>query len=119
MKFNEQILEQAIIELFTDEGYTSCKGKDLSREKSEVLLIDDLHQYLVNRYSITYNEVQTIIRMLKNITGTIYEANKAVFKMLSNGFIFNRKDRTQKDIFIEFMDFENPHNNNFKIVNQI
>ncbi|OOB77100.1 MAG: type I restriction endonuclease [Epulopiscium sp. Nuni2H_MBin001] len=119
MKFNEQILEQAIIELFTDEGYTSCKGKDLSREKSEVLLIEDLHQYLVNRYSITYNEVQTIIRMLKNITGTIYEANKAVFKMLSNGFIFNREDRTQKDIFIEFMDFENSHNNNFKIVNQI
>ncbi|OOB76770.1 MAG: type I restriction endonuclease, partial [Epulopiscium sp. Nuni2H_MBin003] len=119
MKFNEQTLEQAITELFTDEGYTSCKGKDRSREKSEVLLIEDLHQYLVNRYNITSNETQTIIRMLKNTTGTVYEANKAVCKMLSNGFIFNREDRTQKDIFIEFMDFENPHNNNFKIVNQI
>ena len=56
--------------------------------------------------------------MLRNTSGTLYEANKAIYKMLCDGFIFNREDRTQKDIFIELIDFENPANNIFKAVNQ-
>ena len=39
--------------------------------------------------------------MMRNISGTIYEANKAVFKLLCDGFILNREDRTQKDLYIE------------------
>ena len=38
--------------------------------------------------------------------------------MLCDGFILNREDRTQKDIFIELIDFEKPENNVFKAVNQ-
>ena len=45
--------------------------------------------------------------------------NKAVYKMISDGFILNREDRTQKDIFIELIDFDNIENNIFKIVNQV
>ena len=56
--------------------------------------------------------------MLRNTSGTLYEANKAIYKMLCDGFIFNREDRTQKDIFIELIDFEKPENNIFKAVNQ-
>ena len=43
--------------------------------------------------------------MLRNISGAIYEANKAVFKLLCDGFILNREDRTQKDLYIELIDF--------------
>ena len=56
--------------------------------------------------------------MLRNIGGTIYEANKTVFKLISDGFIFNREDRTQKDLYIELIDFATPENNIFKAVNQ-
>ena len=56
--------------------------------------------------------------MLRNISGTIYEANKAVFKLLCDGFILNREDRTQKDLYIELIDFDTPENNIFKAVNQ-
>lgn len=56
--------------------------------------------------------------MLRNISGTIYEANKAVFKLLCDGFILNREDRTQKDLYIELIDFDTPENNIFKVVNQ-
>lgn len=120
--FNEHALEMSIMELFQQEGYTYVSGENISRNKSEVLLCDDLKAYLSNRYrndGITPEEVNSIIFTLKSISGTIYEANKAVYKMLSDGFILNREDRTQKDIFIELIDFDNIENNIFKIVNQV
>ena len=119
--FNEHALEMSIMQLFKDEGYTYVSGDQIHRERTEVLLIDDLKQYLYNRYAkdgITPSEVDGIILSLRNISGTIYEANKAVYKLISDGFILNREDRSQKDIFIELIDFENADNNIFKVVNQ-
>ena len=119
--FNEHALEMSIMQLFKDEGYTYVSGDQIHRERTEVLLIDDLKQYLYNRYAkdgITPSEVDGIILSLRNVSGTIYEANKAVYKLISDGFILNREDRTQKDIFIELIDFENADNNIFKVVNQ-
>lgn len=119
--FNEHALEMSIMQLFKDEGYTYVSGDQIHRERTEVLLIDNLKQYLYNRYAkdgITSGEVEGIILSLHNISGTIYEANKAVYKLISDGFILNREDRTQKDIFIELIDFENPENNIFNVVNQ-
>ena len=119
--FNEHALEMSIMELFKDEDYTYVSGDQIHRERTEVLLTDDLKQYLYNRYAkdgITPSEMESIILMLRNIGGTIYEANKAVFKLISDGFIFNREDRTQKDLYIELIDFDTPENNIFKAVNQ-
>lgn len=85
------------------------------------MLTGDLKQYLYNRYAkdgITPNEAESIILMLRNTSGTLYEANKAIYKMLCDGFILNREDRTQKDLHIEFIDFNTPENNIFKAVNQ-
>mgnify|MGYP003536816069 FL=1 len=119
--FNEHALEMSIMQLFKDEGYTYVSGDQIHRERTEVLLVDDLKQYLYNRYAkdgITPGEVDSIMLSLRNISGTIYEANKAVYKLISDGFILNREDRSQKDIFIELIDFENVDNNIFKVVNQ-
>ena len=119
--FNEHALEMSIMELFTEEGYTYVSGDKIHRERTEVLLKDDLKQYLYNRYAqdgITPSEVDSIVLMLKSVSGTIYEANKAVYKMLCDGFIFNREDRSQKDLYIELIDFDTPENNIFKVVNQ-
>lgn len=120
INFNEHALELSIMELFEDEGYTHLSGNQLNRAKADVLLENDLREYLVARYKdLTENEVTSIFLMLKSVSGTIYEANKTVFKMISNGFVFNREDRTQKDIFIELIDFKTPESNIFKVVNQI
>ena len=119
--FNEHALEMSIMKLFQDEGYSYVNGSHIHRERTEVLLTDDLKQYLLNRYAsegLTISEVESIILMLRNISGTIYEANKAVFKMICDGFIFNREDITKKDLYIELVDFNTPENNIFKIVNQ-
>ena len=119
--FNEHSLEISIMELFQDEGYFYLNGEQIHRERSEVLLTDDLRQYLLNRYAkdgLTTAEVDGILLRLKAISGTIYEANKAFCKLLCDGFIFNREDRTQKDLYIQLVDYDHPENNVFKIVNQ-
>lgn len=119
--FNEHALEMSIMELLKDEEYTYLNGNQIHRERTEILLVDDLKQYLYSRYAsdgITPSEVDSIIFMLRNISGTIYEANKAVYKMICDGFIFNREDITQKDLYIELIDFDTPENNIFKAVNQ-
>ena len=119
--FNEHALEMSVMDFLQDEGYAYVCGNKIHRERTEVLLVDDLKQYLLSRYAkegITPSEIDGIILKLRNISGTIYEANKAVYKLVSDGFILNREDRSQKDLFIELIDFENMENNNFKVVNQ-
>lgn len=119
--FTEHSLEMAVMELFQDEGYTYINGRSIGREPSEVLLADDLRDYLRDRYGkhgITPVETDGIIQRLRSVSGTIYEANKAVFKLLCNGFALNREDRTQRDLHISLIDFKTPGNNSFKIVNQ-
>ncbi len=119
--FNEHALELSIMELFKDEGYIHLNGSQIHRERTEVLLQDDLKQYLYERYAkdgITPSEVDGILLMLRNISGTLYEANKAFYKLLSDGFILNREDRTQKDIYIQLIDFDDPDKNIFRVVNQ-
>ena len=118
--FNEHTLELAVMELFKDEGYTYVNGEKIPRrDMGEVLLTADLKAFLKKQYlDITDSEIDGIILSLKSISGTIYEANKAFYKLLCDGFILNREDRSKKDIYISLIDFENPDNNNFKIVNQ-
>lgn len=109
------------MELFQDEGYLYLNGEQIHRERSEVLITDDLRQYLLNRYAkdgLTATEADSILLRLKSISGTIYEANKTFCKLLCDGFIFNREDRTQKDLYIQLVDYDHPENNVFKIVNQ-
>ena len=91
------------MELLQDEGYSYISGDTLSRDLSDVLLTDDLRQYLHDRYTsegITDSEIDGMILNLRSISGTIYEANKAVYKLLCDGFILNREDRSQKDLYI-------------------
>lgn len=119
--FNEHALEMSIMELFKDEEYVHLNGRQIHRHKSEVLLLEDLRQYLYDQYAsdgITSGEIETAIFMLRNISGTLYEANKFAYRLLCNGWTLEREDSEQKDIHIRFINFDEPKKNIFKIVNQ-
>ena len=119
--FNEHSLEMAIMELFQDENYEYISGDTIQRKKTEVLLEDDIKLYLKQKYAaekLTDSEIDGVILSLRSISGSVYEANKSVCKMICDGFILNREDRSQKDLYINLIDFETPENNTFKIVNQ-
>ena len=56
--FNEHSLEMSIMELFQDEGYIYLNGEQIHRERSEVLLIDDLRKYLLNRNIVRIRNIK-------------------------------------------------------------
>src|SRR5690606_17122529 len=123
MKFTEAQLEQAFIQLLAEEGVPHVNGASIQRENSEVLILDDLKQSLLERYAnegLTEVEADGIIRQLQSFPASdLYEINKAIMKLISDGFNLKREDRSQKDVWIYLIDFENTDNNSYKIVNQL
>ncbi len=121
--FNEETLENAVIELFAAEGYPHVHGETIHKEMADVLLRDDLRQYLYNRYSeedITKNEVESILRQLDSFpSAALYDSNKKILNLIANGFTLTREDRTKKDFQVHLIDFDTLENNTFKIVNQL
>ncbi|QZK99530.1 type I restriction endonuclease subunit R [Flavobacterium psychrophilum] len=123
MKFNEETLELAVIELFEAENIPHQNGKFIHKEMSDVLLRDDIKAFLFNQYSnddITLNEVNSIIRKLEVFPSSVlYDSNRQIMKLVADGFTFNREDRSKKDLFIQLIDYDLIDNNIFKIVNQL
>ncbi|MDA3971435.1 MAG: type I restriction endonuclease, partial [Desulfobulbaceae bacterium] len=109
MKFTEARLEQAIVELLGKEGYPHVLGETISREPGEVIIKEDLKKFLAGRYGddkITPGEIDAIVRKLELLPASdLYESNKAVMKMVSDGFLFKRDDRSQKDLYIQLIDY--------------
>jgi type I restriction enzyme R subunit len=122
-KFTEEKLELAFIELLEEQGISYEYGKDIERDESEVLLKDDLQKYLADRYTndnITDSEITQIIRKLESYPASdLYDTNKSIMKLVSDGFILKREDAKEKDIYIEFINYEDISKNSFKIVNQL
>lgn len=109
MKFTEEKLERAFTELLGQEGFPHHLGITITRKPDEVLIEEDLQNFLLTQYAgqgITVNEIKTIILQLKSLsTSDLYESNKTFLKMLSDGFILKREDRNQKDIYIQLINY--------------
>ena len=110
MKFTEAKLEQVFTELLGNEGYPHNLGNTIKRPPDEVLIEEDLQNFLLNQYKeegITVNEVKSIILNLKSLPASdLYESNKKFIRMVSDGFILKREDRNQKDIYIQLIDYK-------------
>lgn len=50
-KFKEDDLEKSIIQLFEERGYLYTNGSDICRKYTDILLEDDLKDYLTRKYS--------------------------------------------------------------------
>ena len=51
MKFTEQKLEKAVTELLGQEGYPHHLGITITRKSDEVLIEDDLQNFLLTQYA--------------------------------------------------------------------
>lgn len=123
MKFTESALEEAIIEVVFKQGISYVPGFKITRDPSDVLIKDDLRQFLQTQYAgdgITASEIESILRMLESKPASdLYDSNKAIMKMVSDGFLLKREDRNQKDLFIQLIDYSAADQNIYKIVNQM
>ena len=119
-KFTETELENAVVELFTVEGYQHIDGKNL--QGNQVLLLDDLRNFILNRYStenLTEIELQKIINKLSLINSTpLYDGNREAFFLVNEGFNLQRDDISKIALHIDFIDFDSLEKNNFKVVTQ-
>ena len=121
--FNEHALEMSIMELLQQEGYIYTNGEEINKEASDVILREDLCAYLRSRYAkdgITELEVESVIAKLTAANGfLLYDKNVNTYRLMTEGFSLKREDKTQPDLFIEPIDFENESKNTFRIVNQL
>src|SRR5574344_2164413 len=122
-KFTEEKLENAIIEIRGEVGISHVCGGDIIRESSQVLLKDDLKELLKQKYSdenLTVSEINSIIRKLEVFSHSdLYDSNKAIMKMVADGFLFKRENHKQKDLLIQLIDYSIEDKNIYKIVNQL
>jgi len=139
MKFTEAKLEQAFIELLENQDMQYVHGKDIRNTTNgniqdskvsyghfvsdDVLIKEDIEAFLQKQYAadgITAEEIKQIILNLERLpTSDLYESNKTFMKWLSDGFVLQRDDRSQKDIFIQLIDYSKTNNNLYKVVNQL
>lgn len=110
MKFTEAQLEKTFTEILGDENYRHQLGNTIVRTNDEVLIVEDLLNYLLTKYqskNLTITEAKSIVLQLKNLPASdLYESNKTIMQWLSDGFILKREDRNQKDILIELIDYK-------------
>ena len=100
----------------------------LDRNPDDVLIKSDLRQFLATRYKadlITDYEIESIIHKLEYLPASdLYDTNKAIMKFIADGFFLKRDDYTQKDLYIQLIDYDaigdsSIDSNCFRIVNQM
>lgn len=119
-KFTEDQLEQAIIELFQLRGYTYVYGENIHRQYEDILLEDDLRSYLLSQYKdLSDVELKKIIQKIALIQSSpLYAGNRETFWLVNEGFDLQRDDISKVALHIDYIDYEHPENNIFKVVNQ-
>lgn len=117
---NENTLEQAIIQHFTETGLPYTHGSEIHKLQSEVILEDELRLYLKTAYPVlTENEINSVILRLKNLSaGDLYKSNKTILTWIAEGITLKRDDPKEKDLFIRLVDFSPEDRNLYRIVNQ-
>lgn len=121
-KFTEAELEQAIIELFRQQEYEYTCGEAIHRELDTVLLEEDLRAFLTRKYQdkhLSDVEMKKIVNMLSLIpSAPLYAANRQAFWLVVEGFDLVRDRLGELPVHIDFIDFEHPEHNIFRVVNQ-
>ena len=120
--FTEADLEQAIIELFQKQGYDYVHGDMLHRKYEDILLIDELTAYLRDRYAgeaLSEVEIKKIINRLNLINASpLYIGNRETYRLLNEGFDLVRDDPSKVALHIDYINYDEPLRNSFKVVNQ-
>ena len=90
-RFCESDYEYALISFLENEGWVYSAGLDIAREyKRDVLIIDDLKDYLNNNYSdLSESEVKALIDSIKLVGAeTDFATLHKFYKWIVDGFNF-------------------------------
>ena len=121
-RFNEASLEQVVVERLEENGFVYVQGDGIDRDARDVLIRADLAAYLASRYpELTEAERARFVKTLDNFSAgesALYDSNRDIMRLISDGVVFRRDDPADKDVFIRLIDYDAPDKNIFKAVNQ-
>ena len=123
LAINENTLEQAIIYELQNKGYEYLYGPDIERdeERREIILEDCFAASMMNiNPGIDGNKIREALKTIKDLGLLKLEDKNAIFhKYIVEGvpvaYIDNGENRT---FTVKLIDFNDPDNNDFKVVNQ-
>ena len=118
-KFYESEYEEALIDLLQQQGWQYTGGTQMQRNNREVLLTEDMREYLLCRYpELTQEDTDEIINHLRHTSGqTHFDLLRNTFYLIRDGYRYTRHG-DGKVFDIEYVDFDSPAQNIFRAVNQ-
>lgn len=118
-KYYENDFELAVLQILENVGWEYSCGYDIHREKDDVILRQDLQEYLLRRYGyFSDDELDIVIAHLTSVSNqSLYRSMKETYKLIQKGCFLHRDDGSEQ--FIEFFSMEDIENINiFRAVNQ-
>jgi len=126
---NESAIENFAIELLQAQGYDYLFGGDIApdgknplrKSFEEVILTDRLKTAIKNiNPHLTEEQIEDVIKQINQIhTSDLIATNEIFHKMLTEGVkITYRKNGEERGDIVWLIDFKNPQNNDFLVVNQ-
>lgn len=121
MTVNENTLEKAIIEELKEKGYEYLYGPDIERDYHEVILEDCFYASITQINPDITSEILTeAYRAIKNLgLLKLEDLNASFHKYLVEGVpVPYQKDGENRTFTVKLIDFDEPENNDFKVINQ-
>lgn len=115
----ESEFEYAFISFLESVGWTYSLGSDITRStRKDVLIADDFKKFLeATNPNLEENEINRIFDTIRLVgSESDFSTLHKVYTWMVNGIQFTPKDGLAK--MIPIIDFENPANNIFRVVNQ-
>ncbi len=118
-RFVESDFENALIAFLEAEGWQYVYGDDIPRaNRKEVLYMDDLHHFLEEQnHNLTKDEIHQIADNIRLVgADTDFATLHKVYGWMVNGIQY--VTQAGEPMMISLIDFDNPDNNIFRVVNQ-
>ena len=118
-RFVESDFENALIAFLEAEGWKYVYGDDIPRaNRKEVLYMDDLHHFLEKQnLKLTKDEIRQIADNVRLVgADTDFATLHKVYGWMVNGIQY--VTLANEPMMIPLIDFDNPDNNIFRVVNQ-
>ena len=118
---DENFYEQALIELFMEMGYQYEYGPEVERDYRDPFYAEDLKRGLRRMNPMMSEEVlEEAFRMVTHVNeGTLEQRNEQMMDYIQSGVeVKYSEDGRSKTALVKLMNFSEPLQNDFKVVNQ-
>ena len=120
-RYCETDYEYAMISFLEQNGWKYVAGSSINRQKTEVILIDDLRDFLTKTNNdLETDEIEKLCETVRLVAaesgdfGTLHEA----YNLMDYGIDFKPRNSNGEPRKVQLIDYENVSNNIFKVVNQ-